>query len=672
MAALKTITCLLLATAATSEEVVAQANPIRKVVNMLQSMEKKITAEGEKESKLFDAFMCYCKNGDGALAKSIQEAEAKAPQVSSDIEEAEAQVKQLKEDLKSHQTDRAAAKSAMAEATAIRTKESGEFASTKAELDANIAATTKATAAIEKGMSGSFLQTAAAQVLKRLVLAQNNVVGDFDREMLTSFLSGSADYAPASGQITGILKQMLDTMNKALADATSDENSATSNYDGLMAAKTKEVESLTKSIEDKMVRVGELQVNVVEMKEDLDDTQKSLLEDKKFLGDLDKNCALKQKENAANQKMRSEELLALADTIKILNDDDALELFKKTLPGASASFVQLQTTSASQRIQALAIVRAARRAGQPELNFLALALQGKKVNFAKVIKMIDNMVATLKTEQQDDNDKREYCNTQFDLADDKKKGLERSVSNLEKAISKEKEGVATLTDEIASLEAGITALDKSVADATEQRKEENADYTSLMASDAAAKEILGFAKNRLNKFYNPKLAKLMQVSAHNEAAPGPPPATAAAFSKKSEESNGVIAMIDLMIGDLTKEMTVAKTEEENAQEDYEQAMTDSAEKRSADTKSLADKGKAKAQMTADQEAHTEEKAATTKTLMATLEYIQSLHAECDWLIQYFEVRKEARAGEIESLTTAKSVLSGMSFVQTGRRSLRGQ
>merc|ERR1719504_641570 len=100
--------------------------------------------------------------------------------------------------------------------------------------------------------------------------------------------------------------------------------------------------------------------------------------------------------------------------------------------------------------------------------------------------MIDNMVATLKKEQQDDNDKREYCNMQFDLADDKKKGLERGVSNLEKAIAKAKEAIAALAEEIAALEAGIVALDKSVAEATEQRKEENADYTELIASDGAA------------------------------------------------------------------------------------------------------------------------------------------------------------------------------------------
>merc|ERR1719359_973668 len=163
-------------------------------------------------------------------------------------------------------------------------------------------------------------------------------------------------------------------MNADLAEATSSENSQIKAFGELVAAKEKEVSALTKAIEEKMVRLGELQVNIVEMKEDLDDTAKALLEDKKFLADLGKNCAKKTKEHEANMKMRSEELLALADTIKILNDDDALELFKKTLPGASASFVQMTVNANSQRQQALAIVRAARQGrGQPELNFLAMA-----------------------------------------------------------------------------------------------------------------------------------------------------------------------------------------------------------------------------------------------------------------------------------------------------------
>merc|ERR1719146_497476 len=229
-----------------------------------------------------------------------------------------------------------------------------------------------------------------------------------------------------------------------LAEATAKENSAIKAYDELMAAKEKEVAALSKAIEEKMVRVGKLQVDIVEMKEDLDDTSKALMEDKKFLADLNKNCATKADEHAENQRLRSEELLALSDTIKVLNDDDALDLFKKTLPGASA-LLQLKVTEQSQRQQALAVIRGAHN--DPKLNFLALALESKKVDFSKVLKMIDEMVVVLKEEQQDDNNKKEYCETQFDLADDKKKGLERGVANLELAISKEKEAIAALGDE---------------------------------------------------------------------------------------------------------------------------------------------------------------------------------------------------------------------------------
>jgi len=196
------------------EAVSVNANPIRKVVNMLQSMQKKVTEEGEIEQKLFDKFMCYCENGDTALAKSIADAEAKMPELVSEIEEAEQEVKQLKLDLEAHKADRAAAKKAMAEATALREKEAAVFAAYKAEAESNIGAMVKATEAISKGMAGSFLHTSDAQVLKNLVLAQNTLE-DYDREELTAFLSNSNSYAPASGQIVGILKQMTDTFTKS-------------------------------------------------------------------------------------------------------------------------------------------------------------------------------------------------------------------------------------------------------------------------------------------------------------------------------------------------------------------------------------------------------------------------------------------------------------------------
>jgi len=312
--------------------------------------------------------------------------------------------------------------------------------------------------------------------------------------------------------------------------------------------------------------------------------------------------------------------------------------------------------------------------------------------------MIDNMVKILGEEQADDNDKKEYCAMQFDVSDDRKKALERTIAGEEAAIATAKETMATLTSEIAALTAGIKSLDKSVAEATTQRKDENSEYKALIASNTASTEVLAFAKNRLNKFYNPKLYKappkvelsaedriytnqggvittaapggiantgisFAQVSLHRQQkeAPAPPPSTWGAYASKSEENTGVVAMIDLLVKDLAKEMTEAETEEKNSQADYEEMMKDSAAKRTTDSKALTAKGSAKADTEAALQAHSEHHADGEKELMATEKYIASLHAECDWLLQYFDVRKEARAGEIDSLKRAKAVLSGADY-----------
>merc|ERR1719407_308121 len=242
----------------------------------------------------------------------------------------------------------------MAEATALRKKEAAAYAKTSSEASANIAATEKATVAIEKGMGSAFLQTPTANILRK-------VAEQRQEDDLVSFLSGTEGYAPASGEIVGILKTMHDEMTADFKEAKAAEEAAIKAYDELMAAKTKEVNALTKAIEEKMTRVGELAVEIVQMKNDLGDTAEALVEDKKFLADLEKNCAKKQEEWEVIVKTRNEELLALADTIKVLNDDDSLELFKKTLPGASASLLQVKVSAVSARSRALAAIRSAPR-----------------------------------------------------------------------------------------------------------------------------------------------------------------------------------------------------------------------------------------------------------------------------------------------------------------------
>merc|ERR1740138_868840 len=181
---------------------------------------------------------------------------------------------------------------------------------------------------------------------------------------------------------------MKDEMEKDFADAEKEESSAIASFDELVAAKKKEIDALTKAIESKTMRVGELGVKLAEQENDLEDTQEGLADDKKFYANLDKNCELKKKEWAEYKKMEAMEMVALADTIKVLNDDDALELFKKTLPSSSSSFVQIQVTSAAVRNRALTVLKSGHKA-DPRLDLIELAMRGGKMGFEKIIKMID-------------------------------------------------------------------------------------------------------------------------------------------------------------------------------------------------------------------------------------------------------------------------------------------
>lgn len=681
------------------------ANPVRKVVTMLQMMSTKIEAEGEKEHQLFEKFMCYCKNGAGDLEKSIADAEDKVSQASSGVKELEGKLAQNQAELKDHKADRVEAERAIAEAKAIREKQAADFAKEKGDGDTNLAALDKAIAALEKGMAGAFLQTSAAQLVRGLVQQQGSLT-DFDRQELMSFLSSTegSGYAPASGEIVGILKQMRDTMAGDTGDLVAGEEAAIKSFNGLLSSNEKVLAASTAAIETKTERVGDLKVDLVNLKGDKADTFDALAEDKKFLAGLGASCKTKEGEYEVRVKTRKEEILALSETIKVLNDDDALELFKKTLPSASASFVQIEVSSSSVTARAQALLHAMRKkctSGCVRIDLISMALHGKAVNFDKVVGMVDEMVTLLLHEQSTDNEKKEYCGAEFDRTDDEKKAIERSVSDLETAITDAEDSIATLGSDIEALAAGIKALDKMVSDATANRQEGNSNYKQLMAQDTAAKKLLNFAKNRLNQFYNPKLyvapAKRELSSGDRiyenlggdipteapggiantgitvlaQDAPAPPPETWGAYNKKSGDSTGVMQMIDLLIADLDKELTEAKVEEENSQTDYEALMADSAEKHASDAKLLAEKEAMKSEAGASLLKMNEDKSTAGEKLMATKKVIHSLHQECDWLLQNFDARKEARNGEVDSLKNAKAILNGAdySLIQTNTRTL---
>merc|ERR1712161_178507 len=124
--------------------------------------------------------------------------------------------------------------------------------------------------------------------------------------------------------------------------------------------------------------------------------------------------------------------------------------------------------------------------------------------------------------------------------------------------------------------------------------------------------------------------------------------------------------------DLDKEIQEADVNEKHSQQEYEALMSDSAAKRAADSKSITDKDSEKASTEESLQDENEAKADTTVEHMNTMKDIGSLHGECDWLVKYFDVRKQARADEIESLSNAKAVLNGATYSLIQQSRLRGK
>jgi hypothetical protein len=198
------------------------------------------------------------------------------------------------------------------------------------------------------------------------------------------------------------------------------------------------------------------------------------------------------------------------------------------------------------------------------------------------------------------------------------------------------------------------------------------------------------AKNALNKFYRPTLYKeapkreltdeekilaasgrsdmiataapvFAQVRSSDDAAPPPPPATWDAYQKKDGKSNGVVALMDMLLKELQDGITQAEHEEETAQKDYERLMSDSQASREKMVESITAKEAAKAELDTTIVATKEKKASQEADLSNVKQYLLELHAQCDFIIENYDMRKAARENEVEGLKNAKSVLSGASF-----------
>merc|ERR1719316_2041193 len=152
-----------------------------------------------------------------------------------------------------------------------------------------------------------------------------------------------------------------------------------------------------------------------------------------------------------------------------------------------------------------------------------------------------------------------------------------------------------------------------------------------------------------------------ELLSESDVAPPQAPETFGAYEKSSEKSAGVMGLMDMMVQELESDMKDAEYEEKTSQEDYSKLMSNSEATRAANTKSITEKNMAKAEMESKLTGLKETLADTATDLSLIATTLQDLHAACDFLLQNYDLRKEARTNEVESLKNAKAILSGANF-----------
>merc|ERR1719408_403324 len=232
-----------------------------------------------------------------------------------------------------------------------------------------------------------------------------------------------------------MLKAMLEEMEGDLKSATEVAESAAQSFSDLSAAQNAELASATSAIESKTKRAGEVAVEIVQTEDDLEDTEADVAETQKFLADLGKQCAEKKAAWAERQTMRAQELDAISQAVKILNDDDALDLFNKTAPSFAQQgmgFLQ-KSSKSSVALRAKAIMVSCLQKSsshQTQMSLIASSLKSKAVDFSKITEMIDGMVGVLGKEQTDDDTQKKFCDDEFEKSADEKAATEEKLASL--------------------------------------------------------------------------------------------------------------------------------------------------------------------------------------------------------------------------------------------------
>merc|ERR1712113_653697 len=463
-------------------------------------------------------------------------------------------------------------------------------------------------------------------------------------------------YAPQSGEIFGILRQMKETFEANLSDAQKEEMANQKAYEDLKAAKEAEIAAGQAQIDTKTQELADTDEKLAQAKEDIEDTRNALAADEKFLMMLKEKCQMTDKEWEERQKTRQLEMEAVSKALAILSGDDAHDLFTRTFNPALLQ--EENSMQSKRRIQASRVLqRVAQKLHSPRL--ATLAYRVRLDAFTRVKKAIDDMVAQLLKEKEDEIKHKDFCVDELNTNQLQTERKEREKEDFIAKIEDLEMSIESLAKAIDALKGEIAEMQVQLKRAGEDREKQNKEFQSTVADQRETQKMLKAALGVPQDFYAEKAPAAFLAQKQEPVGPPPPPG----FEeyKKNAANGGVMSMIEQIITDAKAMEAEAIRSEEDAQKAYEDFVKETNNSIEAKSRDIVNKSEEKAKAEVELVETKEAKEGILLELEQLSNYNAELQQSCNFVLKNFDLRQTARDEEVEALRQAKAILSGAKF-----------
>lgn len=698
---MKTAVAALLSALAVSpnEAVRAQLSPISRVVELLNGLAETAEKEGKKEEDLYESYVCWAKTvidtktGTNAEATTkidelnayIADLEAGRIELTTERVDLEKEIKGLNQDLESMKAN--------------RNQENEDFLAAKDEMEKTIKALDSAIKVMAEATGdhteGEFIQgqdtegfaarSEESQSLTRAVELGHKFLTKGDAIFFQRLLTGEvpkADwkklnrkagfkmkYKARSFHIQDVLKKMHDTFSQNLEDAEANEQKALDDYTELKDAKTDQLTTAEDALGKQDGENGAKAMSKEDAETERDALTTQRTNDEGFIEATATDLKTKKGEWKDRQLLRAGEIEAINKAVSILHSDDARDMFKSSLK--SQSFLQVTATSKVASAGSI-LATAAKRTGDKRMAALAKSLQTPNdsmatgSHFDEVIAAIDNMVTTLKSEEEIDLENKETC--EKDRADDTRTAIKaaRTMDERSDTIDALKNDIAEIVKTMGENVVEIKSVTEELNKAQTLRNDEHTEWEAANRDDGAAAELVDRAKGVLSDFYSENglvfvQKKKMAPVVAGEAPPPPPSTWEAPYGGKTGESQGIVAILEMIHEDILKDQTKGKADEDKAEETFQAFKTNSEQQISTLEGANTDLEETKGQKEDDISTAKEQRGAKHDELNAVIAKINDATPSCVYNTINYPVRLENRQVEIDGLIKAKAILQGGEF-----------